>query len=1725
MSTNAQLAADPTAKGTIIDDDTAPTVDDVEITSTPVLETDTYGAGETIEVTVTFSEAVTVTGAPHVEYNFGGTAFEFPYESGSDTTALVFAYTVAPGDEDDNGIFKREDGLKVGTGEAIVSAAGVAADVDYAAGGQGERDHKVDGSRSIVSVAVTSTPVLETDTYGAGETIRFRVTFNVAVDVDGDPVFTFALDGGESRSAAHETGGGTTALVFGYTVVSGDTDANGIFLWDEQDFDNPDGPVRLDTGDEIEFKDTSIDVPLYWQGRGTQSGHKVDGSRTTGNNPPSFTSLATFDAAEIQTAAGTVEATDSDSDDSVTGYEITGGADQALFEIAASTGELTFKSAPNYEDPQDSGTDNVHEVTVQATSGTGTRVMTADQTITVTVTNVDEGQSGTVAIDDTTPTVGDELTASTANAADPDGLPDPFAPAWKWYRTPDGGSETEISGAASATYTVVEADLGATLTAKASWTDEGGFPNTLASAPTSAVAAASDTAPVWSTTMTVGNTGLLKNGYNASSMAGMLDDDDFEYGSPAVNYTVQLIDVATQSVLFLVDTNGLPTTDTLTFELGGHAFPFSLRGTGSGPRQWVWTTPDDLDDPNTDIPVGATATLCLRTATQTCPMGRIDLPAVLPTLSIADANADEGAAVEFTVTLSEAAAAEVTVAVATSVETGDTATSGTDFTAKTETLPFAAGETSKTVTVATTEDSTVEENETFTVTLSNPSSNAQLAADPTAKGTIDNDDWPPLAWSTTLTVGNHAFTSHFYGYIQRATGSLTDEDFEFGSDSYVVTVVAVSTEGTVVLYLDRIGLPTEEFMTLQIDEHEFPFADRTSESTGAVWVWDAPADLLDPATTFPVGSTATVCLRSEGQMCPTPAPPDSAPTFTSSATFDAAENQTAAGTVVATDSDAGDDVTGYAITVRAITLGTDQGAFSIGATDGVLTFKTAPNFEDPHDSDFENDYRVEVTATSGTGTREKSATQVITVTVTDVGDEAPGKPAAPDVAAASATSLTVSWSAPANAGPAIDDYDVRYREGTSGNWTDGTHTGTAVTATLTGLSENTSYQVQVRATNDDGTGAWSDAGSGATDANVAPSFSSDAALEAAENQTAAGTVEAADSDSDDEITGYAITGGADQALFEIGATDGELTFKTAPNFEDPKDTDTGNDYVVEVQVTSGTGTREKTATQTITVTVTNADEGQSGTVAIDDTTPTVGDELTASTANAADPDGLPDPFAPAWKWYRTPDGGSETEISGETSATYTVVEADLGATLTAKASWTDVGGYANTLASAATSPVAAASALPTLSIADAEGDEDDGVEFTATLTAAAAADVTATWTASIESGDTASAADLATTKTGPVTVTAGDVEAKFTVPVNDDTTDEPDQTFTVTLSGVSSNAQLAADPTAKGTIIDDDTAPTVDDVEITSTPVLETDTYGAGETIEVTVTFSEAVTVTGAPHVEYNFGGTAFEFPYESGSDTTALVFAYTVAPGDEDDNGIFKREDGLKVGTGEAIVSAAGVAADVDYAAGGQGERDHKVDGSRSIVSVAVTSTPVLETDTYGAGETIRFRVTFNVDGGRGRGPGLRRSRSTAGSRDRPPTRRAAAARPRWSSATRWSRATPTRTAFTCGTNRTSTDPDGPVRLDSDDEIEFENTSIDVPLYWAGRGTQSGPQGGRLADDGQQPAVTSRLRRPSRRRRTRPRRARWRRATAMRTTASRATRSPAARTRPCSRLARPPAS
>jgi hypothetical protein len=129
-----------------------------------------------------------------------------------------------------------------------------------------------------------------------------------------------------------------------------------------------------------------------------------------------------------------------------------------------------------------------------------------------------------------------------------------------------------------------------------------------------------------------------------------------------------------------------------------------------------------------------------------------------PTLSIGNAPVTEGDSpstvnANFTVTLSAPSGFPVTVQYATSG--GGSATPGADYTAVSPTtLTFAPGDVSETATVVVQGDNVYEANETFDVTLSNPS-NATIA-DGTGVGTINDDDPAPTVSidNVTLAEGN-----------------------------------------------------------------------------------------------------------------------------------------------------------------------------------------------------------------------------------------------------------------------------------------------------------------------------------------------------------------------------------------------------------------------------------------------------------------------------------------------------------------------------------------------------------------------------------------------------------------------------------------------------------------------------------------------------------------------------------------------------------------------------------------------------------------------------------------------------------------------------------------------------------------------------------------------------------------------------------------------------------
>ena len=92
-----------------------------------------------------------------------------------------------------------------------------------------------------------------------------------------------------------------------------------------------------------------IALPLLGSGTITSA---ATATEVHDNAAPVFTSAATFSVAENTTTVGTVAATDADEADSITGYVVIGGADEALF-LITDAGALTFTVAPDYEDPWD----------------------------------------------------------------------------------------------------------------------------------------------------------------------------------------------------------------------------------------------------------------------------------------------------------------------------------------------------------------------------------------------------------------------------------------------------------------------------------------------------------------------------------------------------------------------------------------------------------------------------------------------------------------------------------------------------------------------------------------------------------------------------------------------------------------------------------------------------------------------------------------------------------------------------------------------------------------------------------------------------------------------------------------------------------------------------------------------------------------------------------------------------------------------------------------------------------------------------------------------------------------------------------------------------------------------------------------------------------------------------------------------------------------------------
>ncbi len=210
------------------------------------------------------------------------------------------------------------------------------------------------------------------------------------------------------------------------------------------------------------------------------------------------------------------------------------------------------------------------------------------------------------------------------------------------------------------------------------------------------------------------------------------------------------------------------------------------------------------------------------------------------------------------------------------------------------------------------------------------------------------------------------------------------------------------------------------------------------------------------------------------------------PTITSFSGADAAwtpavnENTSAVATITATDPNLLDgDTIRY-----SIAPGREGNFFNIDPVTGVLTFKTAPDFEKPQDSDRNNIYDIAVMATDSFGATD---TQMLYVTVKNVAEQ--------------------------TGGPTITSF-----AGADGAW-------------VPAVSENTTAVTTVTA----------------TDPNLG----------------------------DGDSIRYSIEPGREGSFFNVDPVTGVVTFKTAPDFENPQDSDRNNIYDVTIVATDSYGVQDK----------------------------------------------------------------------------------------------------------------------------------------------------------------------------------------------------------------------------------------------------------------------------------------------------------------------------------------------------------------------------------------------------------------------------------------------------------------------------------------------------------------------------------------------------------------------
>ena len=593
--------------------------------------------------------------------------------------------------------------------------------------------------------------------------------------------------------------------------------------------------------------------------------------------------------------------------------------------------------------------------------GTAESVASAD---TAAVANVNDAPTGSVTIDDTTPTQGQTLTAANT-LADVDGL---GAISYQWQR---GG--VNIAGATGATYTTTQADVGQLLRVVASYTDGQGTAESVASADTAAVANVND-APTGSVTIddTTPTQGQTLNAANTLADVDGLGAISYQWqrggvniaGATAATYTTTQADVGQllRVVASYTDAQG-------TAESVASSDTAAVANVNDAPTGNV--TIDDT------TPTQGQTLNAANTLADVDGLGAISYQWQRGGVNIAGAT---GAAY----TTTQADVGQLLRVVASYTDAQGTAES----VASADTAAVANVNDAPTGSV-TIDDTTPTQGQTLTA--------SNTLADVDGLGAISYQ-WQRAGVNIAGATGaTYTTTQADVGQLLRVVASYTDGQGTVESvasaDTSAVSNVNDMPTGVPVI----TGTATED-QTLTADTSGIADADGLG-AFSYQWTRDGVSIAGATGASFALGDAdvgariGVVVSYTDGQgalesltsaaVGPV-ANANDAPVLTSlgggaTASVNVAENLTSVTTLTASDIDLPAQTLTY-----AIVGGADAARFTINASTGILSFAAAPDFETPLDANADNVYDVMVQVSDGTSTD----TQSIAVVILDV-NEAP----------------------------------------------------------------------------------------------------------------------------------------------------------------------------------------------------------------------------------------------------------------------------------------------------------------------------------------------------------------------------------------------------------------------------------------------------------------------------------------------------------------------------------------------------------------------------------------------------------------------------------------------------------------------------------------------------------------------------------------------------------------